>query len=451
MDATFSRSTAISLGYIAVWYTLSLSLNVLNKWMFGAAGFNFASPMALTALQAIVQFCLSLVTLTAFRRWRMGPLFPPLSRYLTRELPCGLATGLDIGMANASLRYLTLSLYTMIRSGSPVTVLIFAFLFGLERVRWRLVLIIVVIVLGVALMVVSPEDFASSHPTGEDGLGFPVPDNGTVPHRRATITDGTKERSLAKHLQVVGILEATFATIFSGLRWALTQILLRGDLHRIPSDDGDRSGPHTPIPKHPAHEGSNPLVTNLRLTPLMFISIAASSLLLEGVPDFGANPDKIFGLVLLTACLAWCMTLAEYGLINHAGAVAFSIAGIFKEILALITSHYVFGDQLWSVNAVGLAVSLAGIVGYNYVKLTESTPAQLRPPIELKNSDYFEMDVAHQDGPGEDVVLDPSDGAGVGESEEDVEDEVDEEGGEKAFSISKFIFRRENQYSRVES
>jgi solute carrier family 35 protein C2 len=47
----------------------------------------------------------------------------------------------------------------MCKSSSLIFVLLFAFLFGLERPRWVLLVIILVISLGVALMVANEADF----------------------------------------------------------------------------------------------------------------------------------------------------------------------------------------------------------------------------------------------------------------------------------------------------
>lgn len=53
-----------------------------------------------------------------------------------------------------------------------------------------------------------------------------------------------------------------------------------------------------------------------------------------------------------------------------AGALTFSVAGIFKEILTISVSHAVFEDPLQAINIVGLVISLLGIVGYNFVRMS---------------------------------------------------------------------------------
>ena len=48
-------------------------------------------------------------------------------------MPNGVSTGLDIGLSNYSLMLITLSFYTMCKSATPVFLLVFAFVWGLER------------------------------------------------------------------------------------------------------------------------------------------------------------------------------------------------------------------------------------------------------------------------------------------------------------------------------
>ncbi len=48
-------------------------------------------------------------------------------------VPNGVSTGLDIGLSNSSLMLITLSFYTMCKSSTPVFLLLFAFLWGIER------------------------------------------------------------------------------------------------------------------------------------------------------------------------------------------------------------------------------------------------------------------------------------------------------------------------------
>ena len=48
-------------------------------------------------------------------------------------VPNGTATGLDIGLSNFSLSLITLSFYTMCKSTTPIFLLAFCFMWGIEQ------------------------------------------------------------------------------------------------------------------------------------------------------------------------------------------------------------------------------------------------------------------------------------------------------------------------------
>ncbi|RUP45224.1 hypothetical protein BC936DRAFT_148460 [Jimgerdemannia flammicorona] len=144
------------------------------------------------------------------------PLPSPSSSSL--QVPCGLAAALEICTANASLVYITLSFYTMVKSSTPIWVLVFAFAFGLERPRLQLIFIIVVMVAGVILTVAGETAF-----------------------------------------NLTGFVLVLIAAVVSGLRWSLTQILLQADSLGM----------------------DNPVATLYYLSPIMFIFMTVMSLLFE--------------------------------------------------------------------------------------------------------------------------------------------------------------------------
>lgn len=74
----------------------------------------------------------------------------------------------------------------MCKSSTLAFVLLFAFLFKLEKPSWKLILIIVIITVGVILMVSDETDF-----------------------------------------NLVGFIQVMAASAFGGLRWSLTEVLLR--------------------------------------------------------------------------------------------------------------------------------------------------------------------------------------------------------------------------------
>ncbi|KAF7538659.1 hypothetical protein G7Z17_g12585 [Cylindrodendrum hubeiense] len=302
---------------ILLWYLFSLSISLYNKWMFSKDNLNFPFPLFTTSMHMVVQFILSGLVLLFVPSLRpdsnttMTKMF-----YLTRIGPCGAATGLDIGLGNTSLKFISLTFYTMCKSSSLAFVLIFAFMFRLEVPTWRLVGIIATMTLGVVLMVFGEVEFK---------LG--------------------------------GFLLVISAAFFSGFRWGLTQILLL---------------------RNPAT--SNPFSSIFFLTPVMFLVLIGLAIPVEGFGsliegfkvlsnEWGAVLAPLF--LLFPGCLAFCMTAAEFALLQRTSVVTLSIAGIFKEVVTISAASVVFHDTLTLINVVGLLTTLAAIVAYNYIKITK--------------------------------------------------------------------------------
>lgn len=97
--------------------------------MFDEESLNFAFPLFTTSMHMVVQFTLSALVL-----YFVPSLRPQTSRtsdlgrsrheteannsimtkmfYITRVGPCGAATGLDIGLGNTSLKFISLTFYS---------------------------------------------------------------------------------------------------------------------------------------------------------------------------------------------------------------------------------------------------------------------------------------------------------------------------------------------------
>ncbi|KAK7423316.1 hypothetical protein QQX98_001107 [Neonectria punicea] len=312
---------------ILLWYLFSLSISLYNKWMFDKDRLNFAFPLFTTCMHMVVQFVLSGAVLFFVpslrpnhgRNLDMSESKPPgMTKmfYITRIGPCGAATGLDIGLGNTSLKFISLTFYTMCKSSSLAFVLIFAFLFRLEVPTWRLVGIIATMTLGVVLMVFGEVEFK---------LG--------------------------------GFMLVISAAFFSGFRWGLTQILLL----RNPTT-------------------SNPFSSIFYLTPVMFFVLLALAIPVEGFGnliegfkvlsnEWGAVLAPLF--LLFPGCLAFCMTASEFALLQRTSVVTLSIAGIFKEVVTISAASVVFHDKLTIINVVGLLTTLIAIVAYNYIKISK--------------------------------------------------------------------------------
>ncbi|KAK1690852.1 triose-phosphate transporter [Colletotrichum godetiae] len=354
-DQNVFRKSAVNVALILLWYLFSLSISLYNKWMFDENRLNFAFPLFTTACHMLVQFGLASLVLflipslrpsNGVRNSDLGrsrhesePDRPLMTKmfYLTRIGPCGAATGLDIGLGNTSLKFITLTFYTMCKSSSLAFVLIFAFLFRLEKPTWRLVAIIATMTAGVVLMVSGEVEF-----------------------------------------KVSGFILVISAAFFSGFRWGLTQILLL---------------------RNPAT--SNPFSSIFFLAPVMFLTLIVIAIPVEGFPalieglkvlvaEWGAVTTPLF--LLFPGCIAFLMTASEFALLQRTSVVTLSIAGIFKEVVTISAAAIVFNDRLTPVNFVGLITTMGAIVAYNYIKIT-----QMREDAQ-KEVQRGHMEVAHASG-----------------------------------------------------
>ncbi|KAK4161973.1 triose-phosphate transporter family-domain-containing protein [Cladorrhinum sp. PSN259] len=321
-DRNVVKRLLVNLGLIGLWYFFSLLISLYNKWMFSPDKLGFPYPMFTTAVHMLVQFSLASLVLYFVPSLRPNnPQTPHAEKvtmskmfYLTRIGPCGVATGLDIGLGNTSLQFITLTFYTMCKSSNLAFVLIFAFLLRLETPTWKLVAIIGTMTAGVVMMVAGEVEFK---------LG--------------------------------GFVLVISAAFFSGFRWALTQILLL---------------------RNPAT--SNPFSSIFFLAPVMFITLLSIAIPVEGVHGLIASLKVMADdrgylmtplILLFPGAIAFCMTASEFALLQRTSVVTLSIAGIFKEVVTIGAASLVFGDTLTPVNALGLIITIVAIAAYNWIKI----------------------------------------------------------------------------------
>ncbi|KZV92830.1 TPT-domain-containing protein [Exidia glandulosa HHB12029] len=309
------RNVLVNSIFVVAWFTFSALLLLYNKAIVAKDYFAFPYPLFGTTVQMPIQFALA----AAFRYARPQTFKParnPSRRdYFTKVLPTAAATGLDIGLGNLSLKLITVSLYTMVKSASLIFVLGFAFLFKLEKYSLRLVLVIGLITLGVFLM--------TFQTTSSVAWG--------------------------------GIALVLTASLLAGFRWSCTQLLLRKEEVGL----------------------DNPAATIFWLAPLMGFTIALVSLgvdnwsvVLHDETFFGtpARVGKTLLMLGLPGIVAFLMVMSEFYLLQRTGIVTTSIVGIFKEVATISLGAWVFGDEVTPVKITGLAVTVSGIALYTWHK-----------------------------------------------------------------------------------
>ncbi|KAH6914220.1 triose phosphate transporter [Coprinopsis sp. MPI-PUGE-AT-0042] len=335
------RNAIVNMLFIASWFLFATLLSVYNKWMFSPQYYGFPAPLFVTTVHMFVQFLLAAVLRFMWPK-RFRPKHDPSPRdYGTKAAPTAVATGMDIGLSNLSLKFITLSFYTMCKSSSLIFVLLFAFLFRLERFSWRLVGVITLIFCGVILMVATEASFV-----------------------------------------LQGFLMVISASALGGLRWSLTQVLLKDKKMGL----------------------DNPAATIYWLAPSMGLTLAIASIAIEGWSTlFSTKFFQGLGQTALTVfCLtapgaiAFCMVLSEFYIIQRTGVVPMSIAGIAKEVSTITLSAWFFGDKLTPLNMTGVAITFCGIGLFTYHKYSKSMSSSV--PLDAHGNPISELD---EDGDAE--------------------------------------------------
>ncbi|PGH19239.1 hypothetical protein AJ80_04104 [Polytolypa hystricis UAMH7299] len=343
-DLAVVRKLAVNGLLIASWYIFAVSISVYNTWMFSPDHLDFSFPLFATSIHMLVQFILASTMLYLFPKLRprlpsspssiagqtkLGRVITPFF-YITRLVPCGTATSLDIGLGNMSLKFISLSFLTMCKSSALAFVLLFAFIFRLETPSMKLIFVIAIMTVGVVMMVAGEAAFHV--------LGFSL------------------------------IIASAF---FSGFRWALTQILLL---------------------RHPAT--ANPFSTLFFLTPIMFVSLIIIALSVEGASEIAqglavlTQDGLLKGILILLfpGTLAFFMIASEFALLQRSSVVTLSICGIFKEAVTIGAGGMIYDDKLTAINISGLLVTMSSIGWYNYMKVKKMR-AEARMDVGAESDD----------------------------------------------------------------
>lgn len=283
------------------WFLFSALLNSYNKFVFGQGHLHFPCPLLMTSFHFAIQWMFAA---------KMCQWYPQetgsdrLNRMTWKEwrsisLPCGMVTSGDIGLSNLSMVTMSITFYTMIKASSPIFVLGFAYLFGIERITWPLLGVMAVIACGEFLTVAGEVDFVMK-----------------------------------------GFLMCTGASLCSGARWTLVQLKLQTIEPPIKST----------------------IATMRLLAPSMFFTLALTSLVIEKpwnkfhydptqdenydptvAIDYTAQYRKeilwVFGLGATGGCIAVMMILCEFYLILHSSAVIMMIGGVIKEMTTIVIGY----------------------------------------------------------------------------------------------------------------
>lgn len=228
-------------------------------------------------------------------------------------VPLSAATALDVCFSNLSLQYGSVATYTMTKSTSIIFTLVLTFLMRLQRLSWQIAVAVAAVGSGVLLTNASPQG-------GING-------------------------------DWRGILCALIAAGFGSLRWVLTE-------------------------KWFARPGveNNAFMLIVLLSPVTVLTLVPvvawemprvlSAHIVQSMSDLWV----ILGATIGGGILATAMVAIELQFVSMSSALSLTVVGTLKDLLQIGLAMAMFGEHLSPVNALGVAMTLAGSAAYGYLK-----------------------------------------------------------------------------------
>lgn len=237
----------------------------------------------------------------------------------------------------------------MVKASTPIFVLICAFLFGLEKVSWRLILVVIIISFGEFL----------------------------------TVCGESVDFSMVGFLLVLG------ASFFSGLRWTLVQLLLNKLVPRLPT-------------AFSVMRVLSPSMVFFMVMLSVFIEQPQRNLFDQIAaaddPWYSTLKELILsdemwitmGLGVGGGFLAVCMVFCEFWLIMRASAIVLMMGGVLKEMFTIFLGVSFFGDSLNLINVLGCTTVFSGVLLYKAMHYLQNKEMKLKYEEELIAADIEE-------------------------------------------------------------
>mmetsp|Transcript_2132 Transcript_2132/g.6159 ORF Transcript_2132/g.6159 Transcript_2132/m.6159 type:complete len:452 (-) Transcript_2132:51-1406(-) len=309
---SFYAEHCIYLPAMLGWFFFSALISTYNKYIFGEKHMAFPCPLLFTSIHFLLQWVVSYTLSSVWPAFFGGDQVKAMTwkQFLAISIPCGLVTSGDVGLSNLALVRISLTFYTMVKASAPVFVVASAYIFGIEKITFTLIMVVLVISAGEFLTVWGEAEF-----------------------------------------ELVGFLLCLGASVVTGMRWTVIQLKIQSLQPPLKST----------------------IATMRILSPSMFCTMFVTSLALEqpwdkfqGTHYFDTPWDslKTIGMALFGGFLAISMVMCEFWLIMKANAIVLMIGGVIKEMITIGVGVWVFGDVLNGINLAGFCVVFSGVLLY---------------------------------------------------------------------------------------
>ncbi|GAA5925893.1 uncharacterized protein JCM15063_005154 [Sporobolomyces koalae] len=247
------------------------------------------------------------------KQWKKDSVAMTWSRWNREILPIAILFSLSLVLSNWAYLYCSVAFIHILKSISPVAILLAAFAFGTKQFSVKLMLIVLTISAGVGIASAAEVNF---HLTG-----FII--------------------------QMVAIaIEATRVT--------LIQLLLT-----TPSS----SSTGTSTPAAPPTSPMSPLKSLYYFAPICLVLNLCLLVPLEGWTAITEIPRLGWGLVFVNASLTFGLNLSAVMLIGLSSMVL-SLSKVVKDVLMVVAPALLLGESLTLTQVVGYGIATAGLMWY---------------------------------------------------------------------------------------
>lgn len=387
-------------GALAFYFVSSISLTMFNKWFFAehkpaapspspnatsappkatffTGTYHFHFPLTVTCIH---QFLVWVLILLLEKR-----VLVPLAGEITRSralawsiCPIGCLCGIDWGLSNTSLRYISLSLYEIVKSASPMFVLLVSFVLGMQQPNKLLIAIVALISFGMFLAV-SGGNMSTFTATDFPMTGFLcVCCAAVLAGIRVVLAQRVMQKVVESPLRILHVRKNDDDNVDDGEDDA--QMMKETRPPSPPSDANGASGsngsPSTSVAGNGVLPPVNAITTLFYVAPASACSLVLPALVVEApeVMEYFATEPRpvILGAIFwifVSSSVAFLLSISEFVVTRKTSALTLCVTGISKQVLIIGLAMIIFGDRMRFANVVGFAITIAGIGLYNYYKL----------------------------------------------------------------------------------
>ncbi|EFC39088.1 predicted protein [Naegleria gruberi] len=300
--------------------------------------------------------------------------------------PFGVLTGFDYACSTLGLKFITISLYTMLKSSVPVFVMIISFICKMEKVKFILIISIVLISIGVGMT-----------------------SKGTI------------------HFDIIGFVLVMVAVVFTALRLVIAQYVLQRSntqiiytrLSSAESLDSPTIGnPSTPTAQpstaaasietgqtfeyfYARDSGEQFRASKVEISsvqiffytaPVIALTVLPIALILElnSIISVFSNLQqavdathsihmlrflfilKFVAMVFVGSMLGIILNVSEFLLIKQTSSLTLTVLSIFKELLMIAIAVMIFGDHIGVLGYIGYGLCLIGLIIYKVHRFLDS-------------------------------------------------------------------------------